>query len=87
MFITYNIGLTKFQNDLQKYLIDNGIGTLIHYPIPPHLQLAYQQLGFKKSDLPIAEEGADMCLSLVLWPGMLKNQVERITSLIKKFYK
>ncbi len=87
MFITYNVGRTKFRNDLQKYITDKGMGTLIHYPIPPHLQLAYQQPGFKKSDFPIAEEGADTCLSLVLWPCMLKNQVERITSLIKKFYK
>lgn len=51
-------------------LADNGIGTLIHYPIPPHLQKAYQHLGFKKDDFPIAEEIADTCLSLPIWPGM-----------------
>ncbi|HWH63275.1 MAG TPA: DegT/DnrJ/EryC1/StrS family aminotransferase, partial [Ginsengibacter sp.] len=61
---------TKFRNDLQKYLTDNGIGTLIHYPIPPHLQKAYHKLGFKAGDFPIAEEIANTCLSLPIWPGM-----------------
>lgn len=76
---------TKHRDSIQKYLTDNGIGTLIHYPIPPHLQQAYQQLGLKKGDFPIAEEIADSCLSLPMWPGMQKNQIKRIASIIKKF--
>lgn len=78
---------TKFRNDLQKYLTDNGIGTLIHYPIPPHLQKAYHKLGFKAGDFPIAEEIANTCLSLPIWPGMKKNQIKIISTLIEKFYK
>ena len=77
---------TKFRNDLQKYLTDNGIGTLIHYPIPPHLQKAYHKLGFKPGDFPIAEEIANTCLSLPIWPGMKKNQIKIISTLIEKFY-
>jgi len=78
---------TKFRDNLQKHLSDNGIGTLIHYPIPPHLQQAYRHLGFKKGDFPIAEEIADTCLSLPIWPGIEKEQIKMISSLIKKFNK
>jgi len=73
------------RDELQKYLHDNGIGTLIHYPIPPHLQEAYKELGYKKGDFPIAEEIAETALSLPMWPGMSYDQIEVISSLIKDF--
>jgi dTDP-4-amino-4,6-dideoxygalactose transaminase len=76
---------TSQRNELQKHLAENGIGTLIHYPIPPHLQNAYSDLGFVKGDFPIAEEIADTCLSLPIWPGMLKSEVIQIASFIEKF--
>lgn len=69
---------TKNRDELQKHLTDNGIGTMIHYPIPPHLQEAYSHLGYKRGDFPIAEELADTMLSLPLWPGMEKNQIIHI---------
>jgi dTDP-4-amino-4,6-dideoxygalactose transaminase len=78
---------TKHRDALQKHLSDNGIGTLIHYPIPPHLQKAYQHLGFKKGDFPIAEEIADTCLSLPMWPGIKKEMVFSIADVIKGFRK
>ena len=77
---------TSKRNALQEYLNNNGIGTLIHYPIPPHLQKAYQNLGFIKGDYPIAEEIADTCLSLPVWPGMSEEMVRYTAQLIKKFY-
>src|SRR5690606_14572011 len=55
---------TPERDRLQSFLLDKGIGTMIHYPIPPHLQKAYNNLGFTKGDFPIAEEIADSCLSL-----------------------
>lgn len=78
---------TKQRNALQQHLADNGIGTLIHYPVPPHLQKAYSGLGFSKGDFPIAEEIADTCLSLPLWPGMTQEQVIFIAENIADFYK
>jgi len=78
---------TKHRDELQKYLTDNDIGTLIHYPIPPHLQKAYQNLGFKKGDFPIAEEIADTCLSLPIWPGMKQSEVNYIAEKITGFFK
>lgn len=76
---------TSKRDALQAYLNENGIGTLIHYPIPPHLQEAYQELGYQKGDFPIAEELADTALSLPLWPGMTREMVITITNLILSF--
>jgi dTDP-4-amino-4,6-dideoxygalactose transaminase len=76
---------TKKRDKLQNYLTENGIGTLIHYPIPPHLQQAYENLGLKKGDFPIAEEIANTCLSLPIYPGLKKTEIEYIAHLISLF--
>nr|WP_299988996.1 DegT/DnrJ/EryC1/StrS family aminotransferase [uncultured Pontibacter sp.] len=77
---------TKLRNELQEYLANHNIGTLIHYPIPPHLQKAYVHLGYKSGDFPIAEELANTCLSLPLWPGMDNKEVLQVCDVIKRFY-
>jgi dTDP-4-amino-4,6-dideoxygalactose transaminase len=78
---------TNKRDELQKHLNDNEIGTLIHYPIPPHLQQAYAHLGHGSGDFPLAEEIANTCLSLPMWPGMTKEMVEYISIVIKHFFK
>lgn len=78
---------TSSRNELQNHLNAAGIGTLIHYPIPPHLQKAYQHLGFKKNDFPIAEKMADTCLSLPIWPGMKQDHVGYVADAIHDFFK
>lgn len=78
---------TQYRDALQTYLTEQGIGTLIHYPVPPHLQKAYRHLGYEKGDFPIAETLADTCLSLPMWIGMDKNTVEQIVLTIRKYYK
>ena len=77
---------TRQRDGLQQHLQKNGIGTLIHYPIPPHLQGAYKDLGFKKGDLPIAEELADTCLSLPMWPGITAADVAYVAQHLMEFY-
>ena len=77
---------TKKRDALQQYLSANDIGNLIHYPIPPHLQKAYGDLGFKKGDFPVAEEIADTCLSLPLWPGMQETHVAAVVNEVENFY-
>jgi dTDP-4-amino-4,6-dideoxygalactose transaminase len=77
---------TPKREALQNYLNERGIGTLIHYPIPPHLQDAYKNLGFTKGDFPISEELSQTCLSLPIWPGMKKDQVLTISNEIKYFF-
>ncbi|RYE04852.1 MAG: aminotransferase, partial [Sphingobacteriales bacterium] len=74
------------RDSLQKHLQNSNVGTLIHYPVPPHMQGAYESIGHKKGDFPIAEEIADTCLSLPLWPGMNASHVAFISEKIKQFY-
>ena len=63
---------------LQKELADNGVGTLIHYPMPPHLQQAYAQAGWAQSVLPLAERMADQVLSLPIGPHATTAQVDEV---------
>ena len=77
---------TNKRDDLKDYLMKNGIQTLIHYPIPPHLQLAYKNLGFKKGDFPIAEDISETSLSLPLYPGLKKKDILYICNKISKFF-
>jgi dTDP-4-amino-4,6-dideoxygalactose transaminase len=77
---------TSKRDDLQSFLNIKGIGTLIHYPIPPHLQDAYSFLGKKIGDFPIAEEIASTCLSLPIWPGMKKEEVVEVSLAIREFF-
>lgn len=76
---------TAQRDELQAHLSAQGISCLIHYPIPPHLQKAYEHLGFEKGSFPIAEEIADTCLSLPMWPGMTREMVEHVASSIISF--
>ena len=77
---------TELRDKLQEHLTKNGIGTMIHYPIPPHLQEAYINLGYSKGDFPIAEEIADTCLSLPIWPGMTDENISEVVRNIGSFY-
>ncbi|MDW8465856.1 MAG: DegT/DnrJ/EryC1/StrS family aminotransferase [Chloroherpetonaceae bacterium] len=76
---------TRRRDELQAHLQRNGIGTLIHYPVPPHLQEAYRHLGYKRGDFPIAEEIADTALSLPLFVGMSESDVNYVGDICKKF--
>jgi len=58
------------RDSLQKALRKDGIGTLIHYPIPPHLQKAYQDAGYAAGRFPIAENMANRVLSLPMGPQL-----------------
>ncbi len=77
---------TKNRIELHNFLLENGAQTMIHYPVPPHLQEAYSYLGYKPGDFPIAEEIADTCLSLPIWPGMKMSDVEYIVKIIQIFH-
>lgn len=77
---------TQKREQLQAHLQKNGIGTVIHYPVPPHLQKAYQELNLKKGTFPVAEQIAETCLSLPLYIGLQQSQVEQVCNIIKNFY-
>lgn len=76
---------TKYRDQLQNYLTEEGIDTQIHYPIPPHLSKAYEYLGYKEGDLPITEEYAKTILSLPLYEGMTIEEIEYVIEKVNKF--
>lgn len=77
---------TDKRDQLQIFLTDNGVGTLIHYPVPPHLQRAYESLGHTKGDFPIAERMAETCLSLPMYPGITESQIHQVVAGVKAFF-
>jgi dTDP-4-amino-4,6-dideoxygalactose transaminase len=75
----------KNRDALQDYLRAKGYSTLIHYPIPIHLQAAYRELGCQEGDLPVTERCAREVLSLPLYPEMDDSDVGEICELIRAF--
>lgn len=73
------------RDDLIEYLKKKDIGTLIHYPIPPHLSEAYRYLGYKEGDFPITEQYAKEVLSLPMYNGMTEQEQMLVISAINKF--
>ncbi len=69
---------TPQREAMQRHLTDAGIGSLIHYPIPPHLQQAYASLGYKPGGFPIAEIMANEVLSLPMGPHLGDDSVDAV---------
>ena len=77
---------TSQRDLLRDRLAKNGIGTQIHYPVPPHLQKAYSHLGLKKWECPVAEKLATVSGSLPLWPGMNSEQIQFVVNALRRFF-
>jgi len=76
----------KDRDQLQQFLKDNGVATMIYYPKPLHLQPVFSDLGYKEGDLPESEKACKEALSLPMFPELSKEQQEYIVSKIKEFY-
>ncbi len=70
---------------LIDYLNDKKIGTIIHYPIPPHLQECYKYLGYKEGDFPITEKLAKTVLSIPMYNGMTEEEQKYVIDAINLF--
>ena len=75
----------KDRADLIAYLEERDIGTIIHYPIPPHLSEAYEYLGKKRGDYPITEEYADTVLSIPMYNGMTEEEQDMVIAALNAF--
>ena len=73
------------REELIDYLSQKEIGTIIHYPIPPHLSEAYSYLGHKKGDFPITERLADTVLSIPMYTGMTKEEQDYVIGAVNAF--
>lgn len=71
---------------LMAHLTDLEIGTLIHYPIPPHLQEAYRYLGLGVGSYPIAEQAATEVLSLPMFNGMTQAEIDAVIDAVNAFH-
>jgi dTDP-4-amino-4,6-dideoxygalactose transaminase len=72
---------TSQRDDLQQALQKGGVGTLIHYPIPPHLQEAYRDFGYKEGDFPLSEVIHREVLSLPIGPHLSEEQALAVAQL------
>lgn len=70
---------------LQAALAADGVGTLIHYPVPPHLSQAYAVVGYRRGALPIAEKISETILSLPLGPWLKDAQIELTAAAVRRF--
>lgn len=78
--------LVDQREELRSFLHNKGIATGLHYPLPLHLQRAYQDFGYNVGDLPITESVAKRLLSLPMYPELQENQIDYIIRCIKDFF-
>ena len=77
---------TTRRDALQKHFTAAGIGTQIHYPVPPHLSRAYASAGWKCGDFPLAEKYAGEVLSLPIGPHATPAQVDYVCAIARQFF-
>lgn len=68
----------------REQLLEAGIESGLHYPIPLHCQEAYRSLGYKQGDFPVTERVKDRILSLPMYPGIRSEAIERVVSELKE---
>jgi UDP-2-acetamido-2-deoxy-ribo-hexuluronate aminotransferase len=85
-FHQYTLKVKSGRDQLQQYLKEKKIPTMIYYPMPLHLQEAYRFLGYRKGDFPASEECSQQVLSLPMHTELSQEQMEYITSHIIEFY-
>jgi len=73
------------RDKLRQHLLEHGIGALVHYPIPPHLQSAYMDLGFAEGSFPITETIHKEVLSLPIGPQLTIQQAQKVAQEVRAF--
>ncbi|PYT96971.1 MAG: erythromycin biosynthesis sensory transduction protein eryC1 [Acidobacteria bacterium] len=76
---------TEHRDQLKEHLASKGLNVGIHYPIPIHLQPAYQDLGYKRGDFPVTEAYADRILSLPMYAELTPEQIKRVSRAVVEF--
>ena len=83
----YHLYVVRVQDrqGLQKHLAEAKIDTGIHYPVPLHLQKAYEGFGYKQGDFPVTEKAASEILSLPMYPGITSAQQHEVVKQVIDF--
>ncbi|MCZ6775316.1 MAG: DegT/DnrJ/EryC1/StrS family aminotransferase [Ignavibacteria bacterium] len=76
---------TPHREELQKHLETKGVATGLHYPVPLHLQKAFQDLGYRQGDFPVAEKVSKEILSLPMYPELTEQQIKHVCDSIMEF--
>ncbi len=74
------------RDDLRAKLQENGIISMIYYPIPLHLQKVYQNLGYQKGDFPVTEQAANEVLSLPMFPDISPEEQEQVAYALRDYF-
>lgn len=77
---------TKRRNELQEFLKQRGIGSMIYYPLSLHLQKVYEYLGYKRGSLLNSELIQDEVLSLPIFPELSEDQISEVAAAIREFH-
>ena len=72
------------RDELQKRLAERGVGSLIHYPLPPHRQAAYADAGFQPGDFPLANAQAEQVLSLPMGPHLSRADADEVVQRVRE---
>lgn len=82
----YTIRVRSRRNELQQFLAENGVGSMIYYPVCLHEQECFKHLGYKRGDFPESEKAAGEVLSLPIYPELTPEQIEYVAGQIKAFF-
>ncbi len=85
VYQTYMVQADR-RDELQRYLNEQGVEALVHYPTPIHMQPAAASLDYRPGDFPQTLRAAGRILSLPLYPGLTREQQDRIVELVAAFY-
>ena len=86
VFHQYTLRVER-RDELQAYLKENGIDSMIYYPMPLHVQPVFKELGYKEGDLPLTEQAAKEALSLPMYPELKEEDQAYVINVIEAFYK
>lgn len=74
------------RDELKDFLTEQSIGVGLHYPVPLHQQVCFENLGYKKGDFQVTEKLAETGLSLPMFPEITDDQIEYVVENIRKFF-
>lgn len=86
VFHQYTLRVDR-RDELQAYLKEKGIDSMVYYPMPLHIQPVFLDLGYKEGDLPLTEQAVQEVLSLPMYPELKEDDQAYVVEIIEEFYK